>query len=73
MKTATTAKSPENKPYQAISGLDVHTVLSLLANSSFMRLNLFRPILALKAHIIEITNIATGRVQKMILTASCAV
>jgi hypothetical protein len=24
MKTATTAKSPENKPYQAISGLDVH-------------------------------------------------
>ena len=45
----------------------------LLANFSFMRLNLFRPILALSAHIIERTNIAIGRAQKMILTASCAV
>ena len=49
------------------------TYFLLLTNSSFMSLNLFLPILALKAHIIEITNIAIGRAQKMILTASCAV
>jgi hypothetical protein len=48
-------------------------VLVLLANSSFMALNLFLPILALKAHMIEMMNITIGKVQKMILTASCAV
>jgi len=45
----------------------------LLASSSLMALNLSLPILALKAQKIEIAKITIGRVQKMILTASCAV
>ena len=50
-----------------------HLFFSLLASSSFMALNLSLPILALKAQMIEIANITIGRVQKIILTASCAV
>ena len=50
-----------------------HPFFSLLASSSLMALNLSLPILALKAQMIEIANITIGRVQKMILTASCAV
>ena len=45
----------------------------LFANSSFMALNLSLPISALKAQTIEKAKITTGRTQKMILTASCAV